>query len=180
LANSVSALPAKLHTAETVHQRRWAATTTKENRVKRSVAVAAAATAIVVVGLSGCSSTSTPGQKVSTGGHAKVVVDGKDQNAQGPVTCQQAGGALQIGIGQGQGAIAVQGTDGNPPNVQQIALGTVNGVTLAYQQGSPGASVQATKNGSDYKFTGTATGMDPANAAAGLVSKSFEVDVTCP
>ncbi|MGC2379092.1 MAG: lipoprotein LpqH [Mycobacterium sp.] len=150
--------------------------------MKRSITVAAVATAIVVTGLSGCSSSSTPGQKVSTSGHAKVVIDGQDQNVQGQVTCQKAGGQLQIGIGQPgtQTAVAVQATDANPPAVHQIALGNVNGVTLAYQQGSPGASAQATEDGNGYKFTGTATGINTANPMAGTVSKSFEIDVTCP
>ena len=151
--------------------------------MKQSLTVAAAATAIVVMGLSGCSS--TPGQKVSTSGTAKVVIDGKDQNVNGQVTCQKAGGQLQIGIGQPgtSTAVAVQATDANPPAVHQIALGNVNGVTLSYQQGSPGASAQATEDGNAYKFTGTATGMntaDPMAAMAGMTSKSFEIDVTCP
>jgi len=148
--------------------------------VKRSLTVAAAATAIFVVGLSGCSS--TPGQKVSTSGHATVTVDGKDQNVKGQVTCQKAGGELQIGIGESgtQTAVSVQATDANPPVVHQIALGNVNGVTLTYQQGSPGASAQATEDGNGYKFTGTATGVNTANPMQGMVSKSFEIDVTCP
>jgi lipoprotein LpqH len=147
--------------------------------VNRSVTIAAAATAIVVAGLSGCSS---GGQKVSTSGHAKVVVDGKDQNVKGQVTCQKAGGELQIGIGQPgtSGAIAVQATDANPPDIHQIALGNVDGVNLAYQKGSPGASAQATKDGNGYKFTGTATGVNTSNPMAGMVSKPFEIDVTCP
>ncbi len=104
------------------------------------------------------------------------------RNVNGQVTCQKAGGQLQIGIGQpgSSGAIAVQATDTNPPNVHQIALGTVNNVTLTYQQGSPGASVTATQNGDDDKFSGTATGVDTTNPTAGLVSKPFEIDVTCP
>lgn len=148
--------------------------------MKRSLTVAAAATAIFVVGLSGCSS--TPGQKVSTSGHATVTVDGKDQNVKGQVTCQKAGGELQIGIGESgtQTAVSVQATDANPPVVHQIALGNVNGVTLTYQQGSPGASAQATEDGNGYKFTGTATGVNTANPMQGMVSKSFEIDVTCP
>ena len=148
--------------------------------MKRSLTVAAAATAIFVIGLSGCSS--TPGQKVSTSGHATVTVDGKDQNVKGQVTCQKAGGELQIGIGQPgtQTAVSVQATDANPPVVHQIALGNVNGVTLTYQQGSPGASAQATEDGNGYKFTGTATGVNTANPMQGMVSKSFEIDVTCP
>ena len=77
-------------------------------------------------------------------------------------------------------AVAVQATDTNPPTIHQIALGTVDNVALAYQQGSPGASANATQNGDDYKFTGTATGVDKTNVRAGLVSKPFEIDVTCP
>lgn len=56
----------------------------------------------------------------------------------------------------------------------------VDNVALAYQPGSPSASANATQNGDDYKFTGTATGGDKTNVTAGLVSKPFEIDVTCP
>jgi ipoprotein LpqH len=148
--------------------------------------------ALLAAALSGCSGTghvnaagesvSTTGQSVSTTGHAKVIVDGKDQNVSGNVTCQKAGGELQIGIGQpgSPTAIAVQATDTNPPTVHQIALGTVDNVALAYQQGSPGASADATQNVDAYKFSGTATGVDKTNFTGGLVSKPFEVDVTCP
>jgi ipoprotein LpqH len=148
--------------------------------VKQSVTVAAVAAAIIVTGLAGCSS--TPGQKVSTSGKATVTVDGKDQNVQGQVTCQKASGQLQIGIGQPgtSSAVVVQATDANPPVVAQIALGNVNGANLTYQQGSPGASVQSTVAGNGYKFTGTATGMNTANPMAGMTSKPFEIDVTCP
>ncbi|BBU20501.1 lipoprotein LpqH [Mycobacterium xenopi] len=142
--------------------------------------VVAGGAAMIVAALAGCSSGG--GQKVSTSGHAKVVVDGQDQNVNGPVTCQKAGGQLQIGIGQpgSPNTVAVQATDADPPTIHQIALGTINGVPLAYQQGSPGANAQATKDGNGYKFSGTATGMNPSNPMAGMVSKPFEVDVTCP
>jgi lipoprotein LpqH len=151
--------------------------------VNRPILITVGGAAIVVAALAGCSSNkSSGGQTVSTTGHAKVVVDGQDQNIQGPVTCQKAGGQLQIGIGQpgSPNTVAVQATDADPPAIHQIALGTVNNVTLAYQQGSPGASAQATKDGNGYKFTGTATGVDKSNPTAGMVSKPFEVDVTCP
>ena len=45
--------------------------------------------------------------------------------------------------------------------------------------GSDG-SWEATEDGNGYKFTGTATGVNTANPMAGMVSKSFEIDVTCP
>lgn len=149
--------------------------------MKRTVMITLAGAGVLTAALAGCSS-GTGGQTVSTSGQAKVVVDGQDQNVKGPVTCQKAGGALQIGIGQpgSSSVIAVQATDADPPVIQQIAFGTVNGSGLAYQQGSPGSSAQAAKDGNGYKFTGTATGMDRSNPMAGMVSKSFEVDVTCP
>lgn len=36
------------------------------------------------------------------------------------------------------------------------------------------------KDGDGYKFKGTATGIDKSNPMAGMVSKPFEIDVTCP
>jgi lipoprotein LpqH len=153
--------------------------------MKREVVITLGSAAIFAAALAGCSSNGTvkpAGQTVSTSGHAKVIVDGQEKNLTGPVTCQKAGGELQVGIGQpgSPDTVAVQATDANPPVTHQIALGTVNGVTLAYQQGSPGANAQATKDGNGYKFTGTATGVDKTNPMAGLVSKPFEIDVTCP
>ena len=150
---------------------------------KRVILVGVTGAAMIVAAMAGCSSnTSSGGQTVSTSGHAKVIVDGQDQNVTSPVTCQKAGGQLQIGIGQSgsPNTVAVQATDAAPPAIHQIALGTVNGMPLAYQQGSPGASAQAAKDGNGYKFTGTATGMDSANPMAGMVSKPFEIDVTSP
>lgn len=151
--------------------------------MNRGILITVGGAAIVVAALAGCSGNkSSAGQTVSTSGHAKVIVDGQDQKVQGPVTCQKAGGELQIGIGQAgsPNTVAVQATDTDPPAIHQISLGTVNNVTLAYQQGSPGASAQATKDGNGYKFTGTATGIDKSNPMAGMVSKPFEVNVTCP
>src|ERR1700758_5597878 len=100
--------------------------------------------AVIAAALAGCSNghVSAAGQSVSTSGHAKVIVDGKDQHVNGSVTCHKAGGELQIGIGQpgSPSTVAVQATDANPPAIHQVALGTADNVALAYQQGSPGAS----------------------------------------
>jgi ipoprotein LpqH len=152
--------------------------------MKESVFTPLVGAAMLAAALAGCSSAghiSAGGQSVSTNGHAKVIVDGKDQNVRGNVTCQKAGGELQIGIGAGSpNSVAVQATDTNPPTIHQIALGTVDNVALTYQQGSPGASANATQDGDGYKFTGTATGVDKTNVTAGIVSKPFEIDVTCP
>jgi ipoprotein LpqH len=187
LLNSLSAISAKPHTSETARHCRRAATKTKENRVKRSVTVAAAATAIVVVGLSGCSSNksssggSNNGTAASSGSStAKVTIDGKDQSIQGTVACTTAAGSVNIAIGGASTGIGAVLTDASPPSVKSVGLGNVNGVTLGYTPGVPGAGkAEATKDGSKYKISGTATGVDMANPMQ-PVNKSFEIDVTCP
>jgi ipoprotein LpqH len=162
--------------------------------VKRSVTVAAAATAIVVVGLSGCSSnkSSTSSSGSSSGQTsaaaagssgttaAKVTIDGKDQNVQGTVACTSMAGTVNIAVGGTSTGIGAVLTDANPPAVKSVGLGSVNGVVLGYTQGTPQGNASATKDGSKYKISGTATGVDATNPMAGPVSKSFEIDVTCP
>ena len=161
--------------------------------MKRSVTVAAAATAIVVVGLSGCSSdkksssgsssgtTASSGATASSGSSTtKVTIDGKDQNIQGTVACTTAAGSVNIAIGGASTGIGAVLTDASPPSVKSVGLGNVNGVTLGYTPGVPGAGkADATKDGSKYKISGTATGVDMANPMQ-PVNKTFEIDVTCP
>ena len=155
--------------------------------MKRSVSVAAAATAIVVVGLSGCSSdkksssVSSNGTTVAASGSstAKVTIDGKDQTVQGTVACTSAAGNFNIAIGGAQTGIGVVLTDANPPSVKSVGLGNVNGVTLGYTPGTGQGNASATKDGSKYKISGTATGVDMANPMQ-PVNKPFEIDVTCP
>ena len=158
--------------------------------MKRSVTIAAAGLAIVVVGLSGCSSDKKSSSSASSNGStaaassgsstAKVTIDGKDQTVQGTVACTSAAGNFNIAIGGAQTGIGVVLTDANPPSVKSVGLGNVNGVTLGYTPGIPGgASATATKDGNTYKISGTATGVDMANPMQ-PVNKPFEIDVTCP
>ncbi|MBV8292159.1 MAG: lipoprotein LpqH [Mycobacterium sp.] len=162
--------------------------------MKRSVTVAAAATAIVVVGLSGCSSnkssTGTSGSSSNQtsaavsgpGGAAaaaKVTIDGKDQNVGGTVACTTAAGSVNIAIGGASTGIGAVLTDASPPAVKSVGLGNVNGVTLGYTPGTGQGNASATKDGSSYKISGTATGVDMSNPMQ-PVNKSFEIDVTCP
>ena len=155
--------------------------------MKRSVTVAAAGLAIVVVGLSGCSSdkksssVSSNGTTVAASGSstAKVTIDGKDQTVQGTVACTSAAGNVNIAIGGAQTGIGVVLTDASPPSVKSVGLGNVNGVTLGYTPGTGQGNAKATKDGSTYKISGTATGVDMANPMQ-PVNKPFEIDVTCP
>jgi len=63
--------------------------------------------------------------------------------------------------------------------VKSVGLGNINGVALGFQEGAPGGSASATKDGNDYKITGTATGVDMANPMQPM-TKPFEIAVTCP
>jgi lipoprotein LpqH len=156
--------------------------------VQRELTVAIAAAAILVTGLSGCSSNksgtgssgSSSAASPSTGGAAgtKVSIDGKDQGVTGTVVCTTAGGNVNIAIGGQATGIAAVLSDGNPPEVKSVGLGNVNGVTLGYTSGTGQGNASASKNGNVYKITGTATGVDMANPMS-PVNKPFEIDVTC-
>lgn len=155
--------------------------------MKRELTVAVAGAAILVAGISGCSSDkksssgtssgTSASASASGGGGTKVTIDGKDQNVTGSVVCTTAGGTVNIAIGGAATGIAAVLTDANPPGVTSVGLGNVNGVTLAYAAGS-GGNASATKDGNKYKITGTATGVDMANPTQ-PVNKPFEIDVTC-
>jgi lipoprotein LpqH len=164
--------------------------------VKRGFVVAVGGAAIVIAGLSGCSSGEKKSESPATsaeattgagtasataapsGGGTKVTIDGQDQNVKGTVVCSAMGGNMNIAIGDAAtGIAAVLSEDG--ATVQSVGLGNVNGVTLGYQSGTGQGEAKATKDGSAYKISGTATGIDMANPMQ-PVNKPFEIDVTCP
>ncbi|KZS69204.1 hypothetical protein A4G29_12970 [Mycobacterium kansasii] len=160
--------------------------------MKRGLTVVVAGAAILVAGLSGCSSnksTSSGGSSssgttsTSSGGGGasgtKVTIDGQDQHVTGSVVCTTAAGNVNIAIGGAATGIAAVLTDANPPEVKSVGLGNVNGVTLGYTSGTGQGKAEASKSGSTYKITGTATGVDMANPMQ-PVNKPFEIDVTCP
>jgi lipoprotein LpqH len=105
-----------------------------------------------------------------------VTIDGKNQNVTGSVVCTTVGGNTTIAVGGAATGISVVLSGDN--TVKSVGLGNVNGVTLAYAQGSGQGNASATKNGNSYKVTGTATGVDMANPMQ-PVNKPFEIDVTC-
>ena len=150
---------------------------------KYGILVGIAATATVVAGLSGCSSNKSSTGAISSSPAAvgnKVVIDGQAQNVAGPISCAQVGGNLSIGFGDPTTGIGAVVTNADPPVVQAVGLGNLTGVTLGYSAGAPNqGNVQATKSGNSYTIKGTATGIDAANPQQAL-SKSFEMDMTCP
>ena len=158
--------------------------------MKRELMITAGAAATLAAVLAGCShhdgAVSVGNAAVAPAGssNTKVLVDGKDQNVKGKVACTTTAGSVNIAIGGGSGAggvptgIGAVLTDANPLVVKSVALGNVNGVSLG--MGGTTGKAQATKDGSTYKISGTASGVDMSDPMGGPVNKSFELDVTCP
>lgn len=154
--------------------------------MKRGFVVAFGSMAILVAGLSGCSSedkkSETSGETSSAAsaeGKSTVTIDGTDQAVQGTVVCTSMGGNMNIAIGDAATGIAAVVSEGDEPTVQSVGLGNVNGVTLGYQSGSGQGEAKAEKDGNTYKISGTATGVDMANPLQ-PVNKPFEIEVSCP
>lgn len=165
--------------------------------MKRGVLVAVGGAAIVIAGLSGCSSgdkaspssssssssesssasSSASASSAPSGSGTKVTIDGQDQNVAGTVVCAAVGGNQSIAIGDAGTGIAVLLSEGDSPTVSSVGLGNVNGVTLAVGPGAGDAT--ATKDGKSYTIKGNATGIDMANPMT-PVNKPFEIAVTCP
>ncbi len=152
----------------------------------RGILIGIAAAATVAAGLTGCSSnksntTSPPAVSGnSAAGGTKVLIDGQAQNVTGQVSCTQVNGNTSIGIGDPTTGIGAVVTPADPPVVQAVGLGNLTGVTLGYSAGAPNqGNAQATKSGNSYTIKGTATGVNAANPQQTL-TKSFEIDVTCP
>ena len=153
--------------------------------MKRGFVVAVGGAAIVIAGLSGCSSdnkkSETSGETSSAAsaqGKTTVTIDGQDQKIQGTVVCSSMGGNMNIAIGDAAtGIAAVLSEDGK--TVQSVGLGNVNGVTLGYQSGTGQGEAKAEKDDKTWKISGTATGIDMANPMQPM-NKPFEINVTCP
>ncbi len=157
--------------------------------MKRGLVVGVAGVAVVVAGCAGCStnksntgaSSSAPSAGAAAG--PQVTVDGQKQNVAGQVTCNSANGNTTIGIGDATAGVGAVVSNDNPPIVHSVGLGSVNGVTLGFSDAAPnqGTNVGAAVNGKSYAIKGTATGVDMSNPQQPKqVTKSFEMDVTCP
>jgi lipoprotein LpqH len=165
--------------------------------VKRGFLVTVGGAAIVMAGLAGCSSdsgSSEPSTSASASdtatasvsatatsapSAAKVTIDGQDQNIQGTVACTSMGGNVNIAIGQATTGIGAVVSEADPPAVQSVGLGNVNGVTLGFQQGVGQGNAEVEKDDKTYTIKGNATGIDMANPLQ-PVTKPFEIEVTCP
>ncbi len=165
--------------------------------MKQSLLVAVGGAAIVVAGLAGCSSgdksssgsssssssesssssSSAASSSAAASGGTTVTIDGQPKDVGGSVVCASMGGNVNVAIGEAMTGIAAVISDGDSPTVTSVALGNVNGTTLAVGAGQGDAT--ATKDGKSYKITGNAVGIDMANPMQ-PTKKPFELDFTCP
>lgn len=128
-------------------------------------------------------SSTTP--SVSTGTNAQVKVGGTDLPGVNPasVTCVRTGGKIDIGSGStggAQQALAVVMTDEATPKVVSLAL-VVDGNALAVSDnlGAKVGSANVAVDGKTYTITGQAQGADLKNPMAGMITKDFNIKVSC-
>jgi ipoprotein LpqH len=154
--------------------------------VQRGIVIGMAGVAVVAAACAGCSSNkSNTGASSSAPPPAgpQVIVDGQAQSVAGQVTCNSANGNTTIGIGDATAGVGAVVSSDNPPIVHSVGLGSVNGITLGFSDAAPnqGSNAGAAVNGKAYAIKGTATGVDMSNPnQPQTVTKSFEMDVTCP
>lgn len=156
--------------------------------MKRGIVVGVAGVAVVIAAGAGCSSNkSGSGASGSSSAPAaagpQLIVDGQNQNVSGQVTCAAAGDNTNIGIGDPTAGLGAVVSNGNPPLVHSVGLGTVNGVALGFSDAAPnqGGNAGAAVDGKTWAIKGTAAGVDMSNPQQPQqVTKSFELNVTCP
>jgi lipoprotein LpqH len=164
----------------------------KEGNAVKRLLVGTIGTLGVASALVGCSSgghSASPAPSTapsaSTGTGAQVKVGGTDLAGLNPtsVTCVRTGGKIDIGSGSTGGvqqALAVVMTDANPPTVESLAL-VVDGNALSVSNGM-GAKVGSANvavDGKTYTIAGQAQGADLKNPMAGMITKDFNIKVTC-
>lgn len=156
--------------------------------MKRGIVVGVAAVAMAAAGLAGCSSNKS-GTNASSSSSAsapagpQVIVDGQSQNVTGQVSCTANGDNTNIGIGDASNGLGAVVSNASPPIVHAVGLGSVNGITLGFSDAAPnqGGNAGAAQDGKSYAIKGTAAGLDMSNPQEPKpVTKSFEMDVTCP
>ena len=121
---------------------------------------------------------------VASGGTTSVKVDGNDLPGLdlSTVTCVKQGGNINIASGAvgGQQGLGVVMTDEPTPKVTSLGM-VVDGNALAVSDtmGVKTGSADVKVDGSTYTISGEAAGADMKNPMAGMITKKFEITVTC-
>lgn len=159
--------------------------------MKRVIAVAigtlGCASALVGCSSGGHSASPASGGPASVatnnGAGTEVKVGGADLPGLNPssVTCVKQGGKINIGSGStgGQQALAVVMADGNP-TVESLAMVVDgNALSVADNMGSKVGSAKVSVDGKTYTISGQAEGADLKNPMAGMITKEFNIKVSC-
>ncbi|GFG65895.1 hypothetical protein MKUB_33850 [Mycobacterium kubicae] len=151
-----------------------------------AVAIGSVACASALVGCSSGGHSAGPASSVSTGnGGTQVQVGGTDLPGLNPasVTCVKQGGKIDIGSGSTGGqqqALAVVMTDEPTPRVESLALVVEgNALSVSDSMGAKVGSAKVAVDGKTYTITGQAQGADLKNPMAGMITKDFNIKVTC-
>lgn len=121
---------------------------------------------------------------VSTGDDTTVKVEGKDLSGLDldSVTCVKQGGKITVASGAtgGQEGLGITMTDDEQPTVEALSM-VVDGTALAVTSmgGAQVGSAEVSVDGDTYTITGEATGAGTEDPTTGMVTKEFEVTVTC-
>ena len=99
------------------------------------------------------------------------------------MTCVKQGGKIDIGSGSTGGpqqALAVVMTDEATPKVESLALIVDgNALSVANNMGAKVGSANVAVNGKTYTITGQAQGANMKNPMAGMITKDFNIKVSC-
>lgn len=135
-------------------------------------------------GTASATGSSSASATVASGGKTSVKVDGNDLPGLdvSTVTCVKQGGNINIASGAvgGQQGLGVVMTDEPTPKVTSLGM-VVDGSALAVSDnmGVKTGSADVKVDGSTYTITGEAAGADMKNPMAGMITKKFEITVTC-
>ena len=147
-----------------------------------------AAASVALVGCSSGGHTASPASStapsVANGGGAQVKVGGTDLAGLDPasVTCVKTGGKIDLGSGSsgGRQALAVVMTDEATPKVESLAMVVDgNALSVSNNMGAKVGSANVAVDGKTYTITGQAQGADLKNPMAGMITKDFNIKVTC-
>lgn len=166
----------------------------------RLCVTALAASAGLVLSLTGCSSSSSPAPAASAThpstaatapGSSTLSVDGKSVSGTFTTTCVNQSGLLALALTDTGNAIyrnlAVSATVSGGNSVQAVGItGSKGGSSslpyaIGFGKGLPGGSAAVTKNGNTFHVTGEGVGTpDPSNPMAQVKSSKFDITFACP
>jgi len=148
-------------------------------------AIATLGCASALVACSSGSHSAGPASVATGSGGTQVKVGGTDLPGLNPasVTCVKQAGKIDIGSGSTGGqqqALAVVMTDEPTPTVESLALVVDgNALSVANNMGQKVGSATVAVDGKTYTITGQAQGADLKNPMAGMITKDFNIKVTC-